>query len=82
LELGLTPVAVLLNTLQDLNRMGLWNADLKNELVAANGSVQDLDIPEVMKALYKTVSGVLWVPGWGAHIPAAAAPMGFCRQTR
>jgi len=28
---------------------------LKNELVAANGSVQGLDIPEKLKALYKTV---------------------------
>lgn len=41
--------------LHDLNRMGLWSADLKNELVAANGSVTELDIPENLKALYKTV---------------------------
>ena len=26
--------------LMDLTRLGLWSADLKNELVAANGSVQ------------------------------------------
>ena len=25
--------------LHDLTRMGLWDADMKNELVAANGSV-------------------------------------------
>jgi ribonucleoside-diphosphate reductase subunit M1 len=41
--------------LHDLNRMGLWSADLKNELVAANGSVQELDMPDTLKELYKTV---------------------------
>mmetsp|Transcript_989 Transcript_989/g.1566 ORF Transcript_989/g.1566 Transcript_989/m.1566 type:complete len:856 (-) Transcript_989:924-3491(-) len=41
--------------LHDLNRMGLWNPDLKNELVAANGSVAELDLDENLKALYKTV---------------------------
>uniref|UniRef100_A0A7S3R0A3 Ribonucleoside-diphosphate reductase n=1 Tax=Dunaliella tertiolecta TaxID=3047 RepID=A0A7S3R0A3_DUNTE len=41
--------------LHDLNRLGLWNPSIKNELVAANGSVQDLDIPDNLKALYKTV---------------------------
>ena len=28
--------------LQDLTKLGLWNPDLKNELVASNGSVQVL----------------------------------------
>ncbi|KXZ49835.1 hypothetical protein GPECTOR_19g286 [Gonium pectorale] len=41
--------------LHDLNRMGLWNPELKNELVAANGSVAELDIPHELKSLYKTV---------------------------
>ncbi|KAK9786085.1 hypothetical protein WJX73_010906 [Symbiochloris irregularis] len=41
--------------LMDLTRLGLWSPDLKNELVAANGSVQDLDMPAELKALYKTV---------------------------
>jgi ribonucleotide reductase alpha subunit len=35
--------------------MNLWNPALKNELVAANGSVQGLDIPMHLKQLYKTV---------------------------
>jgi ribonucleoside-diphosphate reductase subunit M1 len=39
----------------DLTRLGLWSPSLKNELVAANGSVADLDIPDDLKALYKTV---------------------------
>lgn len=41
--------------LMDLTRLGLWSPSLKNELVAANGSVADLDIPDDLKALYKTV---------------------------
>lgn len=41
--------------LTDLTRLGLWSADVKNELVAANGSVSDLDIPDDLKELYKTV---------------------------
>lgn len=41
--------------LSDLTRMGLWDSDMKNELVASNGSVVDLDIPDDLKALYKTV---------------------------
>lgn len=41
--------------LTDLTRLGLWSADVKNELVAANGSVADLDIPADLKDLYKTV---------------------------
>ena len=41
--------------LHDLTAKGMWNPLLKNELVAANGSVQELDIPMSLKALYKTV---------------------------
>ena len=41
--------------LHDLNRLGLWNGSLKNELVANNGSVVTLDIPDDLKSLYKTV---------------------------
>jgi ribonucleoside-diphosphate reductase alpha chain len=41
--------------LSDLNRLGLWNPEMKNKLIAANGSVQDIpEIPENLKALYKT----------------------------
>lgn len=42
--------------LEDLVRLGLWNEDLKQELMRANGSVQQIaDIPEEIKELYKTV---------------------------
>jgi len=42
--------------MKDLVKLGLWNDDLKNELIAANGSVQNIDvIPDNIKELYKTV---------------------------
>ncbi|MFD2100362.1 ribonucleoside-diphosphate reductase subunit alpha [Flagellimonas iocasae] len=42
--------------LEDLVRLGLWNENLKQELMRANGSVQHIDvIPQDIKELYKTV---------------------------
>ncbi|OXA51931.1 ribonucleoside-diphosphate reductase large subunit [Folsomia candida] len=42
--------------LKDLTERGLWNPDMKNQLIAANGSVKDIaEIPDDLKALYKTV---------------------------
>ncbi|CAN8006576.1 unnamed protein product [Ixodes hexagonus] len=41
--------------LKDLTDRGLWNEDLKNSLIASNGSVQELDIPDDLKQLYRTV---------------------------
>eukprot|EP00889_Picochlorum_renovo_P007141 jgi/Picre1/34171/NNA_001645.t1 len=41
--------------LSDLTSLGLWDASVKNEMVASNGSVLDLDIPDNLKSLYKTV---------------------------
>jgi ribonucleoside-diphosphate reductase alpha chain len=41
--------------LHDLVERGLWNEALKQELMRNNGSVQDLDIPQDLKELYKTV---------------------------
>tara|TARA_B110000914_G_scaffold6986_1_gene5850 strand:+ start:1466 stop:3823 length:2358 start_codon:yes stop_codon:yes gene_type:complete len=42
--------------LEDLVKLGLWTEDLKQELMKANGSVQNIDIiPEDLKELYKTV---------------------------
>jgi ribonucleoside-diphosphate reductase alpha chain len=40
----------------DLVKLGLWNDDLKNAIMANNGSVQAIDgIPDNIKELYKTV---------------------------
>lgn len=42
--------------LKDLVSLGLWNEDVKQELMRHNGSVQNIDIiPEDIKELYKTV---------------------------
>jgi len=41
--------------LNDLVRLKLWTPALRNELIAAMGSVQNLDIPKDLKELYKTV---------------------------
>lgn len=41
--------------LQDLTDLDLWNDDMKNTLIAHNGSVQNIDeIPADIKSLYKT----------------------------
>merc|ERR1711966_595579 len=40
---------------QDLVAKGLWSEQLKKQLVAHNGSVQHLDLPQELKELYKTV---------------------------
>ena len=42
--------------LRDLIRLNLWNEDMKEQLMAANGSIQDIEgIPQELKDLYKTV---------------------------
>lgn len=41
--------------LQDLIRLDLWNQDMKNAIIAANGSIQNiLEIPVNIRHLYKT----------------------------
>jgi len=42
--------------LKDLTERGLWDAQMKNKLIANNGSVQSItEIPAEIRALYKTV---------------------------
>ena len=42
--------------LLDLVKLGLWNDEMKNAIMASNGSVQNIDaIPDNIKELYKTV---------------------------
>ena len=41
--------------LEDLVKRGLWTEDLKQQLMRNNGSVQDFNIPQDLKELYKTV---------------------------
>ncbi|MCU0432177.1 MAG: ribonucleoside-diphosphate reductase subunit alpha [Bacteroidia bacterium] len=49
-------VVVNKHLLKDLVKLGLWNDNLKNKIIAANGSIQDIaEIPQNIKELYKTV---------------------------
>lgn len=49
-------VVVNKHLLRDLVELGLWNDAMKNKLIRANGSVQEIkDIPQNIKDLYKTV---------------------------
>ncbi|GAA4276798.1 ribonucleoside-diphosphate reductase subunit alpha [Aquimarina mytili] len=42
--------------LEDLVQLGLWNDELKDAIMRANGSIQNIDvIPQDLKELYKTV---------------------------
>jgi ribonucleoside-diphosphate reductase alpha subunit len=41
---------------EDLVKLGLWSKDLKDTIIANDGSIQNIDIiPDDLKALYKTV---------------------------
>jgi len=41
--------------IQDLLKLGLWNEDLKNQIIVRNGSIQGIsDIPEATQTLFKT----------------------------
>ena len=49
-------VVVNKHLLKDLVKLGMWNDNLKNQIIAANGSVQSIDeIPQNIKDIYKTV---------------------------
>jgi ribonucleoside-diphosphate reductase alpha chain len=49
-------VVVNKHLLLDLVNLGLWNDDIKNQLITNNGSIQNIDvIPDNIKELYKTV---------------------------
>lgn len=42
--------------LRDLVNLGLWSTSMKDKIISANGSIQDIaEIPADIKALYKTV---------------------------
>ena len=49
-------VVVNKHLLKDLMNLGLWNENMKQRIIAANGSVQNIDeIPANLKEIYKTV---------------------------
>ena len=42
--------------LKDLVKLNLWNENMKNKIIAANGSIQNIpEIPEELKEIYRTV---------------------------
>merc|ERR1719203_1717263 len=48
-------VSVNRHLLRDLIKRGLWTEDVRMQLIAHNGSVQQLDLPADIRELYKTV---------------------------
>lgn len=49
-------VVVNKHLLKDLVKLGLWNEEMKNKIIANNGSIQNIEeIPQNIKELYKTV---------------------------
>lgn len=41
---------------EDLTNLGLWNKEMKDQIIAHNGSIQEIEtIPENIRELYKTV---------------------------
>ena len=42
--------------MEDMDAMGLWSKDVKNMIIATNGSIQSIDgIPSALQEKYKTV---------------------------
>ncbi|SFC53429.1 ribonucleoside-diphosphate reductase alpha chain [Flexibacter flexilis DSM 6793] len=65
--------------LKDLVSLGLWNDRMKNKLIEANGSVQNIaDIPQNIKDIYKTV----WEISQKAIIDMAADRGAFICQSQ
>lgn len=64
--------------LSDLTEMGLWDPTLKNSLISDNGSVVNLDIPDNLKAIYKTV----WEIKQRILVDMAAARGAFIDQSQ
>ena len=63
----------------DLIKIGLWNQNLKNKIIALNGSIQSIDeIPNEYKLQYKTIWEIkqIWV------LKAALARAPFVDQTQ
>jgi ribonucleoside-diphosphate reductase alpha chain len=65
--------------LKDLISEGLWNDEMRERLMASNGSIKDFpDVPERLKALYKTV----WELSQKAIIDLAADRGAFICQSQ
>lgn len=62
----------------DLVSLGLWTPALRNDLVLADGSVQTLDIPDALKAIYKTA----WEISGRTLVDLAADRQAFVDQSQ
>jgi ribonucleoside-diphosphate reductase alpha subunit len=72
-------VVVNKHLVDDLKRVGLWSKDMKDLMVKAGGSIQNIiDIPEDIKKLYKTV----WEISQKAVIDMAADRGHFVDQSQ
>jgi len=63
----------------DMLRIGMWNKNMKDKIIAMNGSIQTMDdVPPEFRALYKTIWEIkqVWV------LKAAAARQPFVDQTQ
>jgi ribonucleotide reductase alpha subunit/intein/homing endonuclease len=49
--------------MEDFKNIGIWTNDIKDNIIANNGSVSNLNIPELLKDLYKTIWEIkqIWV---------------------
>lgn len=65
--------------MHDLIELNLWNDSIKNQIIANNGSVQNIDeIPESLKAIYKTA----WEISQKAVLDMAADRGAFIDQSQ
>ncbi len=65
--------------LRDLTKLGLWDGEMKNKLIANNGSVQNIpEIPDNIKAIYQTA----WEISQKALIDMAADRGAFICQSQ
>lgn len=64
--------------IKDLVARGLWTEDMRQQLIAHNGSVQSLDLPADVKELYKTV----WEIDQGVVLSMAADRGAYIDQSQ
>lgn len=64
--------------LSDLEALGLWTPSAKADLIAADGSVRDLPVPQKLKEIYKTA----WEISGKTLIDLAAARQPFIDQSQ
>jgi ribonucleoside-diphosphate reductase alpha chain len=65
--------------MRDLVRLGIWNENVKNKIIAANGSVQKIDeIPDNLKEIYRTA----WEISQKALVDMAADRGAFIDQSQ